>query len=219
MRILFSLLMMFIIPAIMVVGVFYLIAKALMGITFNPDSNVWKRMVELLRTQLKAQSGTLVPWDGEMLSLLSLNRTDLRKPGFFRSVSSGVFTTVYQEPILSYISQQSGKDRVIIAHTSDRELILRQKIKETEIWVDGKPFALFIDGVLLAAGTTGRLLARFEAAPEEALWPVVLEDKTGAAINNPARSDGPNPRAFTLLRTLNNSEENIILALMLLKTV
>jgi hypothetical protein len=214
MRTLFQLFSLIAIPVLMLTGIFYTVAKILGGIVFNPESSAWKRLVEQLRGRLKAQAaGSLVPWDGEMLSLLSLNQTAVRKSGWLRSHSEGVFITIYQEPVLAYATQQSGKDRVTIACTSDREFIFRQKNQETEIWLDGQPFAVLVKETLLAAGKQSRMLARLEWATDQAVWPILIGDKTGAALQNPNRADSPNPRAVTMMRPLSREEENVVLAL------
>ena len=202
-----------------ITGVFYFIAKMLGRIVFDPASNAWKRTLEKLQTRIRSQAaGALVPWDEEMLALLSLNRVNVKKPGFWDSTSEGVFSSIYQEPILAYAGQTSGKTAAYVARTSAKEFIFRQKEKETEIWINNQPFAVFINGTLLAAGRSTQILARLEAEPAEAQWPVLLNDKAAAAITNPQRaaSAGPNPRALTLLRKVTSEEEDALLALSLL---
>lgn len=202
-----------------ITGVFYFIAKMLGRIVFDPASNAWKRTLEKLQTRIRSQAaGALVPWDEEMLALLSLNRVNVKKPGFWDSTSEGVFSSIYQEPILAYAGQTSGNTAAYVARTSTKEFIFRQKEKETEIWINNQPFAVFINGTLLAAGRSTQILARLEAEPAEAQWPVLLNDKAAAAITNPQRaaSAGPNPRALTLLRKVTSEEEDALLALTLL---
>jgi hypothetical protein len=153
-----------------------------------------------------------------MLALLSLNRSKVKKPGFWDSTAEGVFTSIYQEPVLAYAGQTSGKTAVHVARTSVKEFIFRQKEKETEIWINNQPFAVLINGALLSAGRSSNILARIEADPAEAQWQVLLQDKAAAAITNPQRaaSAGPNPRALTLLRKVTPEEEDVLLSLALL---
>lgn len=214
MRFFLPLLMLFLLVGSIVVGVFYLIAKVLGQINLNPESQAWKKTVEQLRTRLKTlAAGALVPWDKEMLSLLSLNRSNMKKPGFFNSTAEGIFTTIFQEPVLAYAEQKSGSTAVKIARTSDREFIFRLKGKETEIWLNGQPFGVLVDGALIAAGKSGRLLARLGRKTGEAQFPVLLGDAVAASIANPALADSPNPRALTLLREVSAEEESVLLAL------
>lgn len=203
---------------VFIVGAFYFIAKILSKIVFDPSSRAWKRNLEKLQAQVRSQgAGALVPWDAEMLGLLSLNRSKVKKPGWWDSTAAGIFTSIYQEPVLAYAGQTSGKTAVFVARTSVKEFIFRQKEKETEVWIDNKPFAVYISGVLLAAGRSSQVLARVEAEADEAQWPVMLGDKAAAVITNPDRTAdaGPNPRALTMLRKVNSEEEDALLALAL----
>ena len=202
-----------------VVGVVFTIARSVFSLALNTETKAWRNMLDRIRARLnRASSGKLVPWDGEMAALLSLNRTDVKKPGWFDGISEGVFTTIYHEPVLAYAGQLSGKNGVLLARTSDREFIFRMKGKETEIWVNSQPFGVLVEGALLAAGKGSRMLARLEAAPAESQFPVLLADnKTAAAISNPAKTSMPNPRALSLLRSLSPEEENVVLALAILK--
>lgn len=218
MRIFFFLLMLVMFTGVFLTGIVYVIAKAISQISFNPESTAWKRMIERLRAQVKKQTeGKLVPWDAEMLSLLSFNRSVVKKPGFFDNTAEGVFTTIFHEPILAYAVQKNGNTGVTVAATSDREFIYRNKGKETEIWLNGQPFGLYIDGNLLAAGKTSRMLARLEQSNDELALPVLIGDKEAASISNPSRISSPNPRVLTILRTLTGEEENALLALAVLK--
>ncbi|GAB4494230.1 MAG: hypothetical protein OHK0019_20030 [Saprospiraceae bacterium] len=220
MRFFFFLLMLVLISGSLIVGAFYLIAKFLGQINLNPESQAWKKTLEGLRDKVKAQAaGALVPWDKEMLSLLSLNRSNVKKPGFFNSTAEGVFTTIFQEPVLAYAEHKIGGTGVIIARTSDREFIFRLKGKETEIWLNGQPFSVLVEGSLLAAGKTSRLLARIEKKPGEVQFPVLLGDAVAASIANPEKTDSPNPRAITLLREVSSEEESVLLALTVLQVV
>ena len=219
MRGLFNLFTFLLTTGLFIVGVFYFIARLLSRIVFDPGSQAWKRTLEKIRTRLRAQAaGALVPWDAEMIGLLSLNQTNVKKPGWWDSFLEGVFTSIYHEPVVSYAGQISGKTAVFIARTSAKEFIFRQKEKETEIWINNQPFGVYISGVLLAAGKSSQMLARLEPNAEEAQWPVMIGDKAAAAITNPARiaSAGPNPRALTMLRKVNIEEEDALLALTLM---
>lgn len=204
-----------------IVGSFYLIARVLGTLNLDPESQAWKNTVERLRARLQSQAaGALIPWESEMLSLLSLNRKMVKKPGFFSSsTKEGVFTTIYQEPVLAYAGQKKGETSVLIARTSDREFTFRTRGKETEIWVSGVPFGIFTDGALMSAGRNSRLLASLDPDSGEAQIQVNLGNKTAAAITNPdhAATAGPNPRAVTLLREPSEVEENALLALAILQ--
>lgn len=218
MRGLLNLLSFLLTTGLFITGAFYFIAKMLGRIVFDPASRAWKRTLEKLQARLRSQAaGALVPWDEEMLGLLSLNRHKVKKPGFWDSTSEGVFSSIYQEPVLAYAGQTSGNTAAYVARTSAKEFVFRQKEKETEIWINNQPFAVFINGTLLTAGRSSQILARLDASEGESQWPVLLNDKAAAAITNPGRlaTAGPNPRALTLLRKVTPEEEDALLALVL----
>ncbi len=217
MRTLFSLLTVVITTAFFITGVIYAIAKAFGQISWNPESKAFKRLLEALRMRLKPIAADLVPWDHEMLSLLSLNRANEKKPGWFNPVSSGQITTIYQEPVVAYVTQQMGKSSITMARTSDREFIFRKKGKETEIWLNNVPFGLFVDGALLAPGKGSKLLARLEDKPGETHSSLILSNAKAVALSNAGRAGGPNPRAMTLLHELDPEAENVALAMALLR--
>jgi len=219
MRILIGLFMMLLTACGFLVGIIWVIAKAIGQSAFKVDSKAWKNTLNQLRARLQTSPvGTLVPWDGEMLALLSLNQRVGRKAGWFDNTTDGVFTSIYQEPILAYAEKKTNVGGLLLARTSDREFVLHRKGKETEIWVNGQPLGVYTDGVLLAPGNKGQLLARVESAPGEAQYAVELGNNTAAAINNPALPGrSPNPRALTLLRDLKPEEESTLLALTVLQ--
>jgi hypothetical protein len=217
---LLGLLAMLFMAATFVVGVVWTIARALFNVAFKPNSQAWKKMVEAMRARLQSKAvGNLIPWDGEMLSLLSLNKINLRKPGWFDNISEGTLTTIYHEPVVAYVGRLGQKNGLLIARTKDKEFIFNIKEKETEMWLNGQPLGLLTGGALLAPGRGSHLLAQVEEKQDENLFPVILGNKTAAAIANPTRTDSPNPRAVTLLRNLNAEEENVVLALTVLKAV
>ncbi|TNE66885.1 MAG: hypothetical protein EP344_02225 [Bacteroidetes bacterium] len=215
MRALFSLLTVLLTIAFFVTGVVYLLSRAFGSFSLDPKSRAFKRMLQTLRSRLNTVASDLVPWDHEMLSLLSLNRIKEKAPGWFNAVSSGQFTTIYQEPVVAYVSQRVGKSHVMVVRTSKHEFIMRRKGKETEIWLDNKPFGVFVDGVLLAPGKNSHMLAKVEDKPEEDFSPLLLGNATAATLNKPDRAKSPNPRALTLLRELDMEEEQVALAVAL----
>ncbi len=217
---LLGLLAMLFMAATFVVGVVWTIARALFNVAFKPNSQAWKRLIEAMRARLQSKAvGSLVPWDGEMLSLLSLNKINARKPGWFDNLSEGTLTTIFHEPVVAYVGRLGSKNGVLVARTKDKEFIYNIKEKETEMWLNGQPLGLLNGNALLAPGRASHLLAQIEEKQDDNLFPVILGNKTAAAIANPTRIDSPNPRAVTLLRQLNPEEENVVLALTILKAV
>lgn len=218
MRFLLSLLFMVLTAGVFISGVVFLIAKTFTQMLSNPDGKAWKKTLERLRARLNKRYPTLIPWDKEMLSLLSLNR-ELKKPGWFDNVYEGVYLSIFQEPILAFVQMKNGANSVMLARTSDREFVFRQKGAETEIWINSQPFAVLVNGNLLAAGKGSRLIAQVDTTTGDAHFPVTFGNQTAASINNPehAAERSPNPRVLTLLREMNPEEDNALLALAILQ--
>lgn len=216
MRYIFSLLTIMITAALMITGVVYVLARALSPVLSSTGSKAWQGMLKNLREHLDKHYKNLVPWDKEMLSLLSLNRQDEKKSGWWDGISSGVFTTIYHEPVLAYARLNSGKNAVTLARISDREFVFRHKQTETEIWLNQQPFGLYIEGKLISAGRGGKLVGTLGKSREEAAFPVVLGEATAAMLTNPQIITSPNPRALTLYREVGTEEENALLALAIL---
>lgn len=220
MRFLFYLIMLILFGALLVVGLFFFLARALFQLNAEPGSKAWKSLVANLRDRVAQQAQSLIPWENETLALLSLNRLNEVQPGFFNTIRSGIYATIYQEPALVFAEQRSGKTSVLLAKTSNREYVYRNKGRETDIWLNGQPFGVLVDGALLAPGKGSRLLARMDAPSDENVFPILIGDKTAGVIANPAKnSGGPNPRALTLLKEMTPQEEDVVLALSILKIV
>lgn len=186
---------------------------------FNLSDKATDNLVRRLRAHLARTRATLVPWEQDMLTLLSLNRQDARKANIFGRPASGVFSTIYHEPVLAYAWQKAGKVSLLLAQTGDKEFVFREKGIEIEIWIDGRPLGVFVNGALLEPGGKSKLLGRLERQATEPQFALELLGKPTASLHNPKRAGGPNPRALTLLRDLSPEEENAVLALAILEMV
>lgn len=217
---LFRLLFAALFAGLFITGVFYFIANVLGSLAFNPESRAWKELLAKLRGRLRRPTMPRpADRDGDTLAQLSLKPKILKKAGWRDPVFEGVFSTIYQEPVMVFAGQKSGKTAAIVAQTSDKEFIFRQKGKETEIWQDGQPYAVFVNGALISSGKQGRLLAQLDADSDHKQWPVLIGQSEAAALTNEARAVSPIPRALTLLRKLQPEEEKALLVLVVAKTL
>lgn len=209
-RLLFAVLML----GLFITGVFYFLAKALSGLAFNPKSRAWAELLAKLRARVSQRiTEPLMPCSSENISELSLKPKILKKAGWRDGVFEGAFSTIYQETIMVFAGQQSGSTAVVVAQTSEKEYIFRQKGKETEIWIDGQVYAVFVDNTLLASGKQGKMLAQLNADPELRQWPVLMGQGEAATLTNAALAVSPIPRAILPLRKLSPAEEEVLLVL------
>ncbi len=213
-RLLFAVLLV----GLFITGIFYFVASALGSLAFNPESRAWKALLAKLRDRLKKRMiDPLAVCDTENLSQLSLKPKILKKASWGDSTFEGMYSTIYQEPILVFAGQKSGKTSVVVARTKDKEFIFRQKGKETEIWLDGQAHSVFVDGTLLSTGKQSRMLAKLEVDAELRQWPILIGQGEAGMLTNAARVVSPIPRALTLLRNLQPEEENTLLMLVVIQ--
>ncbi|MBL7806345.1 MAG: hypothetical protein JNN28_00925 [Saprospiraceae bacterium] len=214
-RLLFSVLML----GLFITGVFFFIANVLSSLAFNPASRAWRELIQKLRTRNRIRmENAPVPFNTESLTHLSGKPKILKKAGWRDGVFEGVYHTIYQEPVAYFAGQKNGKTAAIVVQAADREFILRKKGKETEIWLNGDPYAVLVDGVLLSSGRQGKMLAKLEVDTELRQWPVIIGQGESATLTNLDRAVSPIPRAVGLLRNLNPEEEQVLLALTIAMT-
>lgn len=219
MRFLFTLLFVLMLAAVVFSAIIYTIARAAFGAA-QSNTKALNGLLGQLRAVIQHKRAELIPWDQEMLPLLSANRANEKKSGWGSPILSGVLVSIYHEPVVNYALRRSGKNALVVAQTSDREFVFRTKEKETEIWINGQPFAVFVGGNLLSADKKGRLLAQIDLQTGEKHFPLKLDNDVAATILNPERAEGPNPRALTLLRkTLTRDEEDALMAATLLQSL
>ena len=216
-RALFGLFFFLLFATFMITGGIWVLYRLFAGVGINPGTKGTNRLVKQLRNGLKAAREKLVPWDKEMLSLLSLNKTEEKKSGRFGRPEQGTYQSIYQEPVVTYASQKVGKTDIMLVQTKNKEFVFKRKGRETSIWVDGKPLGVYVEGVLMSAGKKSELLATLEKSKEDSDFHLDLDDNPAAALKNPEKAVGPNPRAVTLLRDLDSVEEEKVLALTVLQ--
>ena len=197
-----------------ITSIFYFVASIIGGIAFNPASSAWKSLLAKLRDRVKKRMPeALSPYDAENLTQLSLLPTILKKASWGDASFEGVFSTIYKEPVLVFAGQKNGNTAAILAQTIDQEFIFRLKGKETEVWLNNQPYAVYVDGNLLSSGKSAKLLAKLETDSDLRQWPVLLGNTEAATLTNAARVISPIPRALTLLRDLSPAETQALLVL------
>lgn len=215
---LFQLLLFLIVPIFFALLAFRVVARALSHVAFNPGSAQGGAKIQDLRAKLQeVATGALHPWDAESLGLLSLKVQYSKKPGWTDRTATGAIVSIYQEPLIAFARAEAGRDKLTLARTSAHEFLLRHKGKETEIWIDDKPYAVYFDGSLLESGKNSRLIARLEAPSDEEHAAILIGTTEAAMMNNPKRMVNPNPRAFSLLCQCSPEDEKAILAIYLAK--
>ncbi len=219
MRFLFSFLVVVLTLAFVITAIIYFIGRAFKDLRLSTSSHAaFRDVLEQMRQQVKTLMADLTPWDAEMFSLLSLNRQPVRGKGNFRKFSSGYLLSIFQEPVVAFAIAESDKhQKVALARLHDREFVFRKKGNDVEIWLNGEPMGIFSNGTLLSSDKTARLLAHLEEKPSEHHSELQLANGRTVNLTNREQTTSPNPRAAVLVRELNRDEENIALALALMR--
>jgi hypothetical protein len=205
--------------ALFIIALFFVAASALGSIAFNPESKAWRELLAKLRARIRPKTEGLAVLDAETLSHFSLKPKIFKKATWRDSVTEGSFGTIYQEQMLVFAGQKLGKTAAWALQGAQHEYVFRKKAKETEIWRDGLPYAVFLGNNLLEAGKNGRLLAQLGHDPELRQWPVLMGSSEAATMTNEERAVSPIPRAFTLLRPLTPEEAETLVLLCVLNSL
>ncbi len=218
MRFLFSFLVIVLTLAFFITAVIYLLKRAFSDWTaFRPDSAVFQDVLHRLRRCAKEYLAELVPWDGEMFSLLSLRQSRAPRRSECRNAYVGYLLSIFQEPVVLYCIQKVGKHKVVLARTHDREFVFRQKEKAVDVWLNGAPLGVFSGNALLSAGKEEKVLAELREKPSEVHSELLLPGGNTVSLTNQERALGPNPRAAMMVKALETREEDVALALVLLR--
>lgn len=208
----------FIVLAIILLGIGFGVIRNMLG-NGKASSNKYQNDIKLMRSEIKPWAKELAPIDEDGLNLFSLNQVNqVLKTGINKS-AKGVFTSVYQEPLLAYsYKEYLGDNALLYARTAEHEMVYQIKKGETRIAVDGNYFGTLNAEGKLYNGKT--LLGQIDKSSEELHLPIRIGDRAIAALNNPRLLDAPEPRAFQYVADgISSGEEKTLITLAALKLV
>ncbi len=207
--------------ALVVVG-FILLLRLLPHM--NPGAKRIKQDLQEMQTEMNDWlSEALVPIRKEELELFSFNQMNRLVKKRITLRARGVFTTIYNEPVLAYAYKRyigGGKYALLYARTAEHHYAYWIKNKEIQILIDGQLVGMLRnDGVLY--NERKRAIASIKRNQEE-LAPVIVHDREVASV---VKTDTPktgslSPRAFQFVKSdINEEEEKLFLALATLELV
>lgn len=178
-----------------------------------------ERDMNYLRAENNENKALLIPFSKEEMELLSLNQIKKTKKRGFNKLTKGIFNTIYYESAVSY---------AILDYYADNKLILITTSKDEFIYMVKKGIShVYMNNI--EAGTlneTGeffsinrKLLAKIDGADHLATHAVWIQGKNIGFIANPKHAEKTLPRAYTLLKDMNQDEQNIFLCLTLINLV
>lgn len=215
-------------------GIFALFTLVTVGIGFGILTRVlpqvapnYKRVQKDLKalhadmqTWLKEE---LVPIGREELELFSLNQMYQTIKKGFTFKAHGVFTTIYNEPVLAYSFKKyvgSGVNALLYARTAQHHYAYWLKGKEIQVLIDNKLLGAFRDNGILY-NEKNRAIAQINYDHPE-VAPILVNGREIASITKAdvRKKDILSPRAFQFVKSnITDEEEKIFLALATLELV
>lgn len=190
----------------------------------KPSSKRVKQDLQEMRTEMDSWlTEELVPIRKEELELFSFNQMNRLVKKRITLRARGVFTTIYDEPVLAYAYKRyigGGRNALLYARTAEHHYAYWIKNKEIQILIDNKLVGMLRnDGVLY--NERKRPIASIKRDQEE-LSPVKVHDREVASlVKTDAQKKGAlSPRAFQFVKNdISEEEEKIFLALATLELV
>jgi hypothetical protein len=190
----------------------------------KPNSKRIKQDLQEMQTDMNEWlDQELVPIRKEELELFSFNQMNRLVKKRITLRARGVFTTIYDEPVLAYAYKRyvgSGRNALLYARTADHHFAYWIKNKEIQMLIDNKLVGVLRnDGVLY--NERKRPIASIQQSQEE-LAPVVVHDREVASLvkTDTQKSGTLSPRAFQFVKKdINEEEEKLFLALATLELV
>lgn len=190
---------------------------------FQPSDRKINADIEQMRREIDKMDLNLVPWDKEELELFSLNQINQLAKKSITTRATGVFTSIYQEPMLAYSFKKyvsPNLNAVLYARTAEHEYVYRIRKNGIKIMIDGQAIGVLDNEGALYSPRQKQLLAKLPRESEELLLPVIVNNKEVGHIVNPKRSEAANPRAFDLVDAdMTKAEEEVFLALGVLEVI
>jgi len=202
-----------------VVGLYVLIQYIA---NFQPGLKKLSRDVKKMGRTLEAERETLIPFDREEMNLLSFNQVDQSRKKGVVTTHTGVLTTIYHEPVISYSYRKypgNPVSAVLCAQTKTHEFVYILKKGKVFMEVDGSPLGELRDQSRLYGARNQQLLARIEREASDELLPVTILNREVGRLAKPSQSAHSNTRAFQVLGQMEDEERLILLSLTILEAV
>ena len=190
---------------------------------FQPSDSKINADIRTMRAEIDKMNLNLVSWDKEELELFSLNQINQLVKKNITTTAKGVFTSIYQEPMLAYSFKKyvsPSLNAVLYARTAEHEYVYRIRKDSIKIMIDGQAIGVLDKEGALYSPQKKQLLAQLPKGSEDLMLPIIVNNKEVGHITNPKKTNAPNPRAFDLVATdMTKAEEEVFLALGVLEVI
>lgn len=208
--------------AILITGIAFILFQVMkFAFAINNPAGMAKRDSEKLKAIVGPYLEKLVPLTSGEMELFSLSKEIKRIRKGSYSITSGVFKSIYHEPLCAFAYKDYKRKNVasLLAKTSDKEFFYISINGETRVYVDGIAFGLINGNGELFTPNKEKLLAKISPEDVLKLHPVLIDGKEVGSVLNPKHSELPSPRVFQLMDEMNEQDNTKFLALSILSLV
>ncbi|MEM9887788.1 MAG: hypothetical protein AAF849_17975 [Bacteroidota bacterium] len=213
------LLLLFVFAGLALAGIGIKLLRQLI-LNWNPSDSKIQQDIKQMRAEIAPFANDLVPLDNKELELFSLNQLNQTLTKSMTTNAKGVYTSIYQEPLLAYsYKKYFGDHALLYARTAKREIVYRISKKGIKVAINQSYYGTIKNGVLYGRNEK-QALAQVSARTPELMLPVVVGGKEVALLNAPNTEKSPQPRAFRYVsQEINQEEEQAFLTLAILELV
>ncbi len=168
----------------------------------DADLQFMAEKTEQWRTQI-------IPWEAEHeIEILSLNQQTRRIKQSFEKVLTGVFYSIYQEPMMTFAHKVYGKSRdsvsVTYAATSAHTFIYQLRKGHTNFFIDGVHVGVITPDWMMYSARR-HLIGRRTRFSDD-FFSIIVWDRQVANLRDPVSVDRINPRAFEIVDVMQEQE-------------
>ncbi len=175
------------------------------------------RDVTTLRDEVDNYLDRLIPISTEELNLFSFHQIETNTSKSLHTIHRGVFTSIYQEPLLAYAHKQySGSDySLLLAMTHQNEYLYIRKGARTDVYINDDAIGYIVGGQKLYAmeDKGNDLLASIQSNRLLTQHPISIADREVGQLANSVSGNEQNTRVFQMLEPMNENETEIFKAL------
>ena len=201
---------------------FYFIFKVLARV--SPGKKKIQEDIQKMKDEIDVWVKDLVPIGKEELELFSQTQINQVLKKRINISAKGVFTTIYNEPIIAYNYKKygSGKDALLYARSANHEFAFKIHKDEVKLVIDNELVGTIKSNGVLYAAENNLMIARFNRE-NAALLPIVIQDRKVGHLSLPANSSSKkeiDQRAFEFLKEdLSGEEKKLFLSLAIYELV
>ena len=208
---------------LLVLGIGFILMQLLkFFVTINSSSAQRRRDIADMKSKMSRTIKTLVPMSHKELELLSVNRSNVEVSKGFNKMESGVFTSVYHEPLLAYAYKKyaySTDHRLLMMHTSEDNYMYISEGRTTKVYLNDRELGVIDSEGGLTHPVSQKRLAEIEVDKVLSSHPVRIGGREVGEIMNVSLNESPNPRAYQFLEDMNEDEGHLFKALTFLSLI